>query len=295
MAVDLFSRWAVLDTETSGLSPGSSRVLSLAVVTLDASLRVEEEFYTLLDPGVDPGPVEVHGLTREVLAGAPQFQDVLTRLNELTRGRVVVAHNAGFDMGFLKMEADLVGRALEHGAVVDTVRTARKLEPGLSSYSLSSLAAHHGVIQRRAHDALDDTKVLVEVFKALHAQALASGAEVLAMGERTKPVRTARVPGANAGVLNPGKLSSGGVLLLGMRVAFTGGEVLLREALEERAVRAGLVLSSNVSGRTSVLVEGHGGGAKGAKARQAGCPVVTYAEFVALLSALEVRSGSAGA
>lgn len=290
MAVDPSSRWAVLDTETSGLSPRGDRVLSLAVVTLDRHLNVEDTYYTLLNPGVDPGPVEIHGLTREVLAGAPRFEDVADTFVALTRGRVVVAHNAGFDMGFLQMEAALAGVALEHTAVVDSLRMARRVEPGMASYSLASLASRYGVRQQRAHDALDDTRVLVELFRALHDRAITGGVEILAMGERVRPER--RASSTRSSAPNPGKWVVGSALAVGMRVAFTGGEPLLREALEERAASAGLHVSSSVSSKTSLLVEGRGAGTKASRAREVGCPVLGYADFVGLLAGLEGMSAA---
>ena len=61
------SGWAVIDVETSGFRPGSARVISLAVLALDAEGHVEQSVVSLLNPGVDPGPTHIHGLTAEML------------------------------------------------------------------------------------------------------------------------------------------------------------------------------------------------------------------------------------
>lgn len=66
--------WAVVDVETSGLRPYQHRVLLVAVLTLDASGQLTEEFSTLLNPGCDPGSVHIHGLTPQRLRGAPTFE-----------------------------------------------------------------------------------------------------------------------------------------------------------------------------------------------------------------------------
>ncbi len=66
---DYAFEWALVDVETSGLVPRRDRVLSLAVVTLGPDGRQTGEFSTLLDPGCDPGPVHVHGLTADRLRG----------------------------------------------------------------------------------------------------------------------------------------------------------------------------------------------------------------------------------
>src|SRR5690349_4755588 len=71
--------WALVDVETSGLMARRDRVLSIAVITLGPDGEQTGEFSTLLDPGCDPGPVDVHGLTAERLRGAPTFDQVAGR------------------------------------------------------------------------------------------------------------------------------------------------------------------------------------------------------------------------
>jgi DNA polymerase-3 subunit epsilon len=95
---DYFHDWALVDVETSGLRPGRDRVLSLAVLTLDAHGNQTGEFSTLLNPGCDPGPVHIHGLTSARLAGAPTFEAIAPQVRELLNSRVLVAHNAQFDL-----------------------------------------------------------------------------------------------------------------------------------------------------------------------------------------------------
>ena len=118
--------WAVVDVETSGFDPANCRVLSVAALTLDPAGRPEQRFHTLVDAGVDPGPVHVHGLTREKLAGAPRFEQVAPDLLGLLEGRVLVAHNAAFDHRFLAAEADRAGMKLpvERGRAPCRTRSA---------------------------------------------------------------------------------------------------------------------------------------------------------------------------
>lgn len=98
-------RWLLIDVETSGLRPYADRVLSVAALSVDERGDIEGEYATLLNPGCHPGPVHVHGLTPDRLVGQPVFQDVLPALQEISRGRVLVAHNASFDHDFLEHEA----------------------------------------------------------------------------------------------------------------------------------------------------------------------------------------------
>ena len=96
----------MVDVETSGFRPGQARIVSVAALALSDDGNVEKSLYSLLNPGVDPGPTHVHGLTAEMLAGQPTFGDVAADLVEVLRGRTLVAHNVGFDYSFLAAEAE---------------------------------------------------------------------------------------------------------------------------------------------------------------------------------------------
>lgn len=155
--------WAVVDVETSGFRPGVARILSLAVLGLDHKGRVEQSFVSLLNPGVDPGPTHVHGLTAAMLEDQPQFADIVGDVVEVLCGRTLVAHNVAFDHAFLAAEAELAEAELPVDSVMCTVELARRLELGLDNLRLETLAAHWGVAQERPHDAFDDARVLTGV------------------------------------------------------------------------------------------------------------------------------------
>jgi DNA polymerase III epsilon subunit-like protein len=122
--------FAVVDLETTGFSPQSERVVEVAVVVLDPDGREVDAFCTLVDPERDPGPTHVHGITAEMLEGAPTFGGVHGYLAGLLSGRVVVGHNVDrFDLAFLVAECRrLGGEDLVPGAVVtlDTLRVAAR-------------------------------------------------------------------------------------------------------------------------------------------------------------------------
>lgn len=168
--------WAVVDVETTGLNPAAHRVISIAALVLDRDCAITDRFVTLLDPGVDPGPVDVHGLTRAVLAGSPRFGDVAGRLAEVLRGRTMVAHYAAFDYGFLASEAQREGISLPVESVMCTGQLARDLQLGTANLRLATLAQYWGIRQDRPHDAYDDALVLARILphalKAARAQLL---------------------------------------------------------------------------------------------------------------------------
>ncbi|MGH3522898.1 MAG: exonuclease domain-containing protein, partial [Mycobacterium sp.] len=165
-ATECGAGWAVIDVETSGFRPGTARIISLAALALDADGRVEQSVVSLLNPGVDPGPTHVHGLTATMLEDQPQFVDIAGDVVELLRGRTLVAHNVAFDYAFLAAEAEIAGSELPIDTVMCTVELARRLELGVENLRLETLAAHWGVTQRRPHDAFDDAVVLTSVLAA---------------------------------------------------------------------------------------------------------------------------------
>lgn len=102
--------YAVVDTETTGLSPNlRHRVIEIAVLLVDDAGRVEDQWSTLLNPDRDLGPQHIHGIRAAEVARAPRFEDVAGRLVDLFRGRTLVAHNLPFDLTFVDAEFDRLG------------------------------------------------------------------------------------------------------------------------------------------------------------------------------------------
>lgn len=162
---DYFHDWALVDVETSGLRPGRDRVLSLAILTLDAHGNQTGEFSTLLNPGCDPGPVHIHGLTPARLAGAPTFEDIAPQVGALLSSRVLVAHNAQFDYDFLAHEFAHVRSWVPVSRRLCTLALNRLAGPAIPDLKLGTLAAHYGVRQEKAHDAQDDVRVLSGILR----------------------------------------------------------------------------------------------------------------------------------
>ncbi|MEV7276986.1 TerD family protein [Streptomyces sp. NPDC093111] len=288
--------WALVDVETSGLVARRDRILSVAVVTLGPDGTPTEEFSTLVDPGpgCDPGPVHIHGLTVERLRGAPAFAEVAERIGALLRDRVMVAHNAQFDYDFLAHEFARAGLALPVARRLCTLALNRRVEPPTDDLTLASLAAHYGVAQTRAHDAVDDTRVLAGIFRASLAEAvrLDLPLPLVPCPPRQDPRFAPKPPKTACAFRNPGRLGPGGPLVQGMKVAVTGETALSRAELTVRSVAAGLNVMSSVSRHTSLLVT-NDAASDSAKARRAiaeGVPVVDEDTFLALLA--DVRPGT---
>ncbi|WP_197375201.1 DEDDh family exonuclease [Mycolicibacterium baixiangningiae] len=293
-AVDTGTGWAVVDVETSGFRPGQARIVSLAALAVGDDGNVEHSLATLLNPGVDPGPTHVHGLTAQMLEGAPRFGDVVADLAELLRGRTLVAHNVGFDYSFLTSEAELVGAELPIDSVMCTVELARRLGLGTVNLRLETLAAHWGVPQLKPHDALDDAQVLAQILKPTLARARERRAWL-----PTRPVGRRRWPNGRVThdelhplkmvaartpcpYLNPGRYVPGRPLVKGMRVAVSAEVSHTHEELIERMVTAGLAYVDNVDPVTSLVIcnQADVEQGKGYQAHEFGVPVLSDAEFM---------------
>ncbi|WP_285494573.1 exonuclease domain-containing protein, partial [Streptomyces hygroscopicus] len=286
--------WALVDVETSGLIARRDRVLSVAVVTLGPDGEPTGEFSTLLNPGCDPGPVEVHGLTAERLRGAPGFDQVAGRIGAMLQGRVLVAHNAQFDYDFLAHEFARVRMWLPVTQRLCTLALNRRVDPPTEDLTLDSLAAHYGVPRRQAHDALDDTRVLAGVLRASLREAarLDLPLPLVACPPRQDPRFTPQPPKTACAYRNPGRLVPGGPLRQGMKIAVTGQTTTSRAELVGRSVAAGLNIMSSVSRHTSALVT-NDAASDSAKARRAlaeNVPVIDERTFLRLLD--DVRPGT---
>ncbi|MGW7046467.1 DEDDh family exonuclease [Streptomyces avermitilis] len=302
--------YAVVDVETTGLAR-DDRIISAAVYRLDARGEVEDHWYTMVNPERDPGPVWIHGLTSDVLEGAPLFEDIAAEFASRLADRVLVAHNAVFDWSMIARE---YARAKSQAPVrqrLCTIALSKELGLPLPNHKLESLAAHFGVVQQRAHHALDDARVLAEAFRpSLHAAARDGVRlpllECLPLTEWNATPRIGRQPsgGYPSGSWrpsrkrpvcpypNPGRYEEGKPLKQGMRVAFSGDTSVDRELLEDRAVEAGLHVATSLSRLTSLLVtnDPDSGTSKTAKARQYGTPVIDEAAFGQLLRDVEPAS-----
>ncbi|WP_376770582.1 DEDDh family exonuclease [Streptomyces physcomitrii] len=199
------SGYAVVDVETTGLAR-DDRIVSAAVYRVDARGEVEDHWYTLVNPQRDPGPVWIHGLTSEVLAGAPLFEEIAQEFSERLADRVLVAHNAVFDWSMIAREYARAERTPPVRSRLCTIALSKELGLPLPNHRLESLAAHFGVVQQRAHHALDDARVLAEAFRpSLHAAA-SRGARLPLL--ECRPL-TELPAAASAGTPRIGRQSSG--------------------------------------------------------------------------------------
>ena len=159
--------FAVIDFETTGLFPGGhDRVVEVAVVHADPHGTITGRWETLVNPGRDLGPQSIHQIRAADVLEAPSFDQIADQLVELLRGRVVVAHNASFDLRFLMAE---LGRAnCWPGAAFQslcTMQLARDILPG-AGRSLADCCAAYDIELEGAHRASVDAFATARLLEA---------------------------------------------------------------------------------------------------------------------------------
>jgi DNA polymerase-3 subunit epsilon len=173
-------RQIVFDTETTGLEPElGHRIIEIGAIELVNRRRTGRQFHRYLCPDrtIDPGAVQVHGLTTEFLSGQPRFADIFDELREFIAGAELIIHNAPFDVAFMDAElAMLAARGVleqevttrDVCSVLDTLALARQMHPGQRN-SLDALCKRYSIdnSHRDLHGALLDADLLLAVSLAM--------------------------------------------------------------------------------------------------------------------------------
>ncbi|GIJ44302.1 hypothetical protein Val02_11880 [Virgisporangium aliadipatigenens] len=120
--------YALVDVETTGLNPDQDRIIQIAIAHVGSHGVLQRTWSTLVNPGCEPGPVHIHGLTAQHLAEAPPYVSVADDLGRLLDGRVLVAHNATFDWRFLAAEALRANHELPVSRRLCTIALTRHLD-----------------------------------------------------------------------------------------------------------------------------------------------------------------------
>ncbi len=166
------TREIIFDTETTGLDPKSGdRMVEIGCIEMIGRVETGRSFHAYFNPERDmpPEAERVHGLSAAFLATKSRFGEEVDQLLEFLGDAPLVAHNAGFDFGFLNNELALIGRTpINLDRMVDTVAIARKRHPG-AKLSLDVLCTRYGIDRshRVKHGALLDAELLAQVYVEL--------------------------------------------------------------------------------------------------------------------------------
>ncbi|MGX7586173.1 3'-5' exonuclease [Candidatus Vidania fulgoroideorum] len=158
------NKYLIIDIETTGLNiDKGDRIIEIAYIYINNG-KIKDIFNSLLKTkkNISLDSYKVHGIEKKMLSGKPKFSDISNKLIKLIKKCYLVAHNAKFDIKFLKNELNLIKKKITIKAI-DTLRIAKKIFPGKKN-SLKSLSKKIGIKTVRFHRAIDDVKILYDIF-----------------------------------------------------------------------------------------------------------------------------------
>lgn len=164
--------YAIIDIETTGLSPSAEKITEIAIIIHDGK-NVIEEFSTLINPErkIPYRITQITGINSKMVDDAPKFYEIAKQIVELTENKIIIGHNVRFDYGFIRNEFKSLGYDYKR-QTLDTIKLARKLIPGKPSYGLGKLCKSLGIENPNRHRALGDataTKTLFELLLSIDA------------------------------------------------------------------------------------------------------------------------------
>lgn len=158
-----------IDIETTGISPERNRIIEIGAIRKETG----EVFHVLVNPKV-PLPekiVKLTGITEELLQDAMSEAEAIKALLEfLKEDRILLGHNIGFDHSFLVLAMHRYGYEVPEFLGIDTLKLSRVLCSELPSKKLEAMCEHFGIVNARAHRALEDVKATIQLYECLKEQ-----------------------------------------------------------------------------------------------------------------------------
>ena len=163
----LDTEYCVLDLETTGISYVTEKITEVGIIKYKNG-EIIDEFECFVNPEkpIPEKVVEITHITDDMVKDAETIDKVIPKIIDFIGDSVLVAHNADFDIGYLKYNFEKYGYTLEN-TYIDTLRLAKAIFPDLKKYKLGIIADSLKIKVDVAHRALDDVKTLVEVFKVM--------------------------------------------------------------------------------------------------------------------------------
>ena len=161
----LRDEFVVFDIETTGFNPKTCKIIEIGAVKF-VNGQIVDRFSEFVNPKV-PIPYTITELTSikdEMVADAPTIDVVLPQFMEFCKGTVLVAHNAGFDTGFIRYNCKQLGLDYDY-THVDTIEIARYLHPNMARFNLDAVCKAEGVVNEHHHRAVDDAEATARVFE----------------------------------------------------------------------------------------------------------------------------------
>ena len=157
--------FVVFDIETTGLNSHTNKIIEIGAVKIKAG-RIIDRYSQLINPGISiPYHItEITSITNEQVANQPKIDEVIGKFIEFIGDAVLVAHNAPFDMGFIKRDIKEYLNIDLESSVIDTLQMARDLFPDFKKYGLGDLNKSLGLALEKHHRAVDDSQATANMF-----------------------------------------------------------------------------------------------------------------------------------
>ena len=162
---DLHGKFVVFDLETTGFSPDKNKIIEIGAVMVENG-NIIDRFSSFVNPK-EPIPFKIEkltGISDNMVISAPEIHEILPKFLEFCGDAVLVAHNASFDMSFIKKNCENLGIEREFTSM-DTVALARMLLPALNKHTLDAVAKVLGVSLENHHRAVDDAEATAHIFR----------------------------------------------------------------------------------------------------------------------------------
>ncbi|AWB81062.1 DNA polymerase III subunit epsilon [Corynebacterium yudongzhengii] len=316
-------------THASGIHPATSRLITLDAVTFDSEGNRGEDHHFVFDPGTDPGPRHMHGLTHAEVAQGQPFNRVLKKLDALIDGRTLITHRGPETWGFIVAEARRamtaaaranrsrgrgrsrrrrrVGHVPRPDRIVDTLATARRQGVSLVDTRLLAVAARYGLdtpapeasVQRaqqaEAEFARQQTEALIELYFAQRKRGgIASRDPQELQADKVGLQRsTVRVEAANAPRPheNPGRYDAAQGPQKGMEVVVAPEVAIDPNEIIAACMAAELAYSEKLTRETSLVVSNERTDLRGKAmhAHRKGIALVSDEEFLQLAESLRAQ------
>ena len=161
----LKDEFVIFDIETTGLSRDVNKIIEIGAVKIKNGEQIDT-FSTLIDPRVPLSEkiIELTNITDEMLIGQPTEEEIIPKFLEFCGDAVLVAHNASFDVGFIRVSANRILNKKLTNTVLDTVELSRLLLPNITNHKLNTVAEHFNITLENHHRAVDDATATANIF-----------------------------------------------------------------------------------------------------------------------------------
>ena len=163
----MYKNFAILDVETTGGKYNQEKITDISILIYDG-IKIINRFETLINPDkeIQPFVQRLTGINNELVRNSPRFKDVSKKIFEITKNKIIVAHNVDFDYRIIKNEFQNINIKYLRDSIC-TVDLSKLIFPNLKSYKLTNLLSNFGIVNQNPHRANSDALGALELFKIL--------------------------------------------------------------------------------------------------------------------------------